>query len=108
MATYPTQFLPWWGIFDDSPTPGLFNGTLYEVLQNTTQTQNKAEVSAMGFNITCGYLPAHITWVDLPSLDVLQSEAQNGTAIGFGPPLVRLMVNTTPMAFPIDGMFIAC
>jgi hypothetical protein len=65
MTSYPAEFLPWWGIFDDTPTPGLFNNSLYEVLQNTTSGKGEARVSALGFNITCGYLDANINSVDL-------------------------------------------
>ncbi|KAJ6525232.1 hypothetical protein DFH09DRAFT_1095708 [Mycena vulgaris] len=58
MTTYPTNFLPWRGIFDNSQMLGLFNGSLYEVLQNTTNGKGQARVSATGFKITCGYVPA--------------------------------------------------
>ncbi|KAJ7331077.1 hypothetical protein DFH08DRAFT_940257, partial [Mycena albidolilacea] len=65
VTAYPTGFLPWWGLFDDTPTPGLFNNSLYEVLHNTTSGNGEARVSALGFNITCGYLNANINRVDL-------------------------------------------
>jgi hypothetical protein len=38
--------------------PGLSNGSLYETLENTTQGTGQALVSAIGFNVTCGYLTA--------------------------------------------------
>ncbi|KAJ6481908.1 hypothetical protein C8R45DRAFT_1076052 [Mycena sanguinolenta] len=61
--TFPTSFLPWRAIFDDSQTLGLFNSSLYEVLASTTITIGEAQVAALGFNISCGYLPADITRV---------------------------------------------
>ncbi|KAJ7868157.1 hypothetical protein B0H13DRAFT_1897248 [Mycena leptocephala] len=65
MATYPVQFLPWRGILDDAPVPGLYNSSLHEVLQDTTPGKGTAQVAALGFNITCGYLNASLDWVDL-------------------------------------------
>ncbi|KAJ7111265.1 hypothetical protein C8R44DRAFT_856600 [Mycena epipterygia] len=58
MTTFPAQFLPWTAIFDDTGMPGLFNGSLYEVLQDVTPGSGEAQVSATAINITCGYLPA--------------------------------------------------
>ncbi|KAJ7190386.1 hypothetical protein GGX14DRAFT_605978 [Mycena pura] len=60
MITFPAELLPWRGIFDESQTLGLSNGSLYEVLDATTSGNDKAQVSAIGFNITCGYLSAVI------------------------------------------------
>jgi hypothetical protein len=60
MNTFPPQFLQWSGIFDESQMLGLLNGTLHEVLQNATSGKGQAQVSAIGLNITCGYLPAKI------------------------------------------------
>lgn len=65
MTTFPADFLPWRGIFDDSQMLGLFNSSLYQVLQNTTNGRGHVEVSAIGFNITCGYLPVVLNRVDL-------------------------------------------
>ncbi|KAJ7901395.1 hypothetical protein B0H13DRAFT_1883072 [Mycena leptocephala] len=64
MATFPSQFLPWRGVFDDSQMVGLFNSSLYEVLQKTTNEKGHAQVLATGFNISCGYLPAVLNKVD--------------------------------------------
>ncbi|KAJ7618234.1 hypothetical protein B0H17DRAFT_1152369 [Mycena rosella] len=41
---------------DESKTLGLFNGSLYDVLSTTNPGDGEAMVSAVGFNITCGYL----------------------------------------------------
>jgi len=46
---------------------GLSNGSLYEVLDATTPGNDKAQVSAVGFNITCGYLLGDIQNVDVPA-----------------------------------------
>ncbi|KAJ7192332.1 hypothetical protein GGX14DRAFT_595899 [Mycena pura] len=54
------EFLPWRGILDDSQMLGLSNGSLYEILDATTPGNDKALVSAIGFNITCGYLSPEI------------------------------------------------
>ncbi|KAJ7202106.1 hypothetical protein GGX14DRAFT_463837, partial [Mycena pura] len=43
MVTFPAEFLPWRGIFDDSQTLGLSNGSLYEVLDVTTPGNDKAQ-----------------------------------------------------------------
>ncbi|KAJ6615026.1 hypothetical protein B0H10DRAFT_110761 [Mycena sp. CBHHK59/15] len=58
MTVFPPQLLQWRGIFESSNARGLLNGSLYEVLQNVTLEEGEALVSAVGFNITCGYLPA--------------------------------------------------
>lgn len=42
---------------------GLFNGSLYEVLQNATSGKGKARVSAVGFNVSCGHVSATINHV---------------------------------------------
>ncbi|KAJ7488819.1 hypothetical protein FB451DRAFT_678936 [Mycena latifolia] len=49
-------FLPWIGNLEESKTLGLFNGSLYEVLSTTNPEYGNTTVSAVGFNITCGYL----------------------------------------------------
>ncbi|KAJ7897553.1 hypothetical protein B0H14DRAFT_2494623 [Mycena olivaceomarginata] len=48
------DFLPW--IHNLNDTLGLFNGSLYEVLQDDSLGSGSAEVSAIGLNVTCGYL----------------------------------------------------
>ncbi|KAJ6557620.1 hypothetical protein B0H19DRAFT_1070260 [Mycena capillaripes] len=63
MATFPQDFLSWHQIFNDSEKYGLSNGSLYEVLQNTTPGKGTAQVSAVGFNVTCGYLLASVAQV---------------------------------------------
>ncbi|KAJ7692693.1 hypothetical protein B0H17DRAFT_1132929 [Mycena rosella] len=60
MTVFPSQFLPWIGNLDSLQTLGLFNGSLYEVLDDGNLGKGNASVSAMGFNITCGYLPTAI------------------------------------------------
>ncbi|KAF7359656.1 hypothetical protein MVEN_00689700 [Mycena venus] len=57
------SFLPWIHNLDD--TIGLFNGSLYDVLQDINLGNGSATVSAIGFNITCGYLPGINTKVEL-------------------------------------------
>jgi hypothetical protein len=49
------DFLPWIRNLED--TIGLFNGSLYDVLQDPDLGNGSAEVSVTGFNISCGYLP---------------------------------------------------
>ncbi|KAJ6449264.1 hypothetical protein C8R45DRAFT_1131086 [Mycena sanguinolenta] len=56
-STFPQQFLPWFGNLQDSQTVGLFNGTMYEVLQGSNLGPGIANVSAAGINISCGYAP---------------------------------------------------
>ncbi|KAJ7452647.1 hypothetical protein FB451DRAFT_1145259 [Mycena latifolia] len=51
------MFLPWIGEFDSSQTLGLFNGTLYNTLQDLGPGRGEPTISATGFNISCGYLP---------------------------------------------------
>ncbi|KAF7348043.1 hypothetical protein MSAN_01756700 [Mycena sanguinolenta] len=60
MTTFATGFLPFRGVFNDSQMLGVLDGTLYEVLANTTSERATAQVSALGFNISCGYVPAQI------------------------------------------------
>jgi hypothetical protein len=60
MLTFPTNFLPWRRIFDESGMLGLFNSSLYDVL-DATSAPGQANVSAVGFNISCGYRSANIT-----------------------------------------------
>ncbi|KAF7334800.1 hypothetical protein MSAN_02366600 [Mycena sanguinolenta] len=65
MNTFGTNVLPFRGLFDGPQMQGLLNGTLYEVLLNTTSAKGTAQVSATGFNISCGYVSAQISDVDL-------------------------------------------
>ncbi|KAJ6488764.1 hypothetical protein C8R45DRAFT_1142866 [Mycena sanguinolenta] len=61
MTVFPAQFLPWLGNLNGVQTIGLFNGSLYEVLDTSGGLGNgTAPVSAMAFNITCSYFPATI------------------------------------------------
>ncbi|KAF7330600.1 hypothetical protein MSAN_02460200 [Mycena sanguinolenta] len=53
------DFLPWINNLED--TLGLFNGSLYDVLQDTNLGNGSAEISLTGFNISCGYLPGRNT-----------------------------------------------
>jgi hypothetical protein len=59
-------FLTWIHNLDD--TIGLFNGSLYDVLEDVNLGNGSADISAIGFNITCGYLPGTNTDIlkDLP------------------------------------------
>lgn len=54
------SFLPWIHNLDD--TIGLFNGSLYDVLQDINFGTGSADISAIGFNMTCGYLPGTNTY----------------------------------------------
>ncbi|KAJ7826839.1 hypothetical protein B0H13DRAFT_2120458 [Mycena leptocephala] len=60
ITSFCTDFLPWTGSLDDFQLLGLYNGSLHEVLQNTTSGRGQASVSATGFNITCGYIHTEI------------------------------------------------
>ncbi|KAJ7229942.1 hypothetical protein GGX14DRAFT_581646 [Mycena pura] len=81
MSTWPVEFLPFRGIFDDSQMLGLSNGSLYEVLDATTPGNDTAQISAIGFNITCGYLSAEIQSVDLWGIWLLIDGMSNLTYI---------------------------
>ncbi|KAF7368113.1 hypothetical protein MSAN_00877500 [Mycena sanguinolenta] len=50
-------FLPWITNLDPALTLGLSNGSLYDVLQTASSGDGSAEISAVGFNITFGYIP---------------------------------------------------
>jgi hypothetical protein len=75
--------------FDSSNTIGLFNGSLYDSLTNIHPGSNIANVSALGFNITCGYVPGvnvnltsgiwHIASTDFDSLVTPESPVYNVT-----------------------------
>jgi hypothetical protein len=41
----------------NATTPGLHAGTLYDVLSDTNRGTGLVSVDAIGFNISCGYLP---------------------------------------------------
>ncbi|KAJ6506664.1 hypothetical protein C8R45DRAFT_1090347 [Mycena sanguinolenta] len=51
-------FLPWVTNLDPALTLGLSNRSLYDVLESASLSGGPAEISAVGFNITCGYIPA--------------------------------------------------
>ncbi|KAF8193156.1 hypothetical protein K438DRAFT_1829199 [Mycena galopus ATCC 62051] len=65
MRTFPVNLLPWRGIFDDSQMIGLSNSSVYEILKTTTSGKGEAQVSALGFNVSCGYPSPKIDYVDL-------------------------------------------
>ncbi|KAF8186116.1 hypothetical protein K438DRAFT_1936834 [Mycena galopus ATCC 62051] len=79
MITFPGRFLQWRGVFDDSQMLGLSNGSLYEVLTNTTSGPGKAQVSALGFNISCGYLSGSLT--EIPEWGPEFEIGGNGTPV---------------------------
>lgn len=65
------DFLPW--IHNLNDTLGLFNGSLYEVLQDDSLGSGSAEASAIGLNVTCGYLAGtntHILREESPSWEI--------------------------------------
>ncbi|KAJ7767682.1 hypothetical protein B0H16DRAFT_1882409 [Mycena metata] len=57
MTIFPPDFIQWREVLDASQMPGLQGGSLHEVLQFTTREAGAAPVSAVGFNIDCGYIP---------------------------------------------------
>ncbi|KAJ7220895.1 hypothetical protein GGX14DRAFT_676352 [Mycena pura] len=60
MSTFPIQFLPYQENFYNTSTPGLMNSTLHEVLQKTTSAKGQAQVLALAFDVTCGYVNVNI------------------------------------------------
>ncbi|KAJ7203832.1 hypothetical protein GGX14DRAFT_569876 [Mycena pura] len=103
------DFLPWIDNLDDSQKLGLFNGTLYDTLQNLQIGRGKTKIPATGFNITCAYLPGVNTgmssgyWnISLGTSGNFQTTVQlpsSGpnilTATSFDPPPSALIVYTT-------------
>ncbi|KAF7377224.1 hypothetical protein MSAN_00142300 [Mycena sanguinolenta] len=83
-SAFPSRFLPWFGNLQDSQTVGLFNGTLYEVLQGPNLGPGIANVSAAAINMSCGYIPSEnikvIDWhpfqfaISLPTIGLDESE----------------------------------
>ncbi|KAJ7144607.1 hypothetical protein C8R44DRAFT_846317 [Mycena epipterygia] len=61
-------FFPYMSNLNQSQTLGLFNGTLYETLNDLDSGRGNAGVSATAFDITCGYLPGVNTGVLLGGL----------------------------------------
>ncbi|KAJ7080252.1 hypothetical protein C8R44DRAFT_862910 [Mycena epipterygia] len=57
MTTFSPAFLEWSGSFE---LLGLYNSSLYEVLQHTTQGTGQAPVKSIGYNVSCGCLDAEI------------------------------------------------
>ncbi|KAJ7191489.1 hypothetical protein GGX14DRAFT_600487 [Mycena pura] len=102
MITFPGQLLPWRGIFDDSQMLGLSNGSLYEVLDVTTPGNDKAQVSAIGFNITCGYLSAEIQSVTSDIMTLLVDGVANFT-IG-SDALLPNTVSVYPLGSPNNSL----
>ncbi|KAJ7924526.1 hypothetical protein B0H13DRAFT_1863927 [Mycena leptocephala] len=51
-------FLPWMQNLDESQTPSLIDQTLYDTLAEISRDIGMVNISATGFNITCGYLEA--------------------------------------------------
>ncbi|KAJ7192329.1 hypothetical protein GGX14DRAFT_595892 [Mycena pura] len=96
MVTFPVEFLPWRGVLDDSQMLGLSNGSLYEVLDVTTPGNDKAQVSAIGFNITCGYLSAKIHSVDVANKRIVLLVDEDLTNI------IDLVPNTISV-YPLDS-----
>ncbi|KAJ7895722.1 hypothetical protein B0H13DRAFT_2523798 [Mycena leptocephala] len=50
-------FVEWLGCLDESKKLGLYNGSLYDVLTSPYPDSGTGNVSAVGFNITCGSAP---------------------------------------------------
>jgi hypothetical protein len=50
-------FLSWINSLDHAQSLGLSNGSLHDVLTGIYPGSGPAQVSAMGFNITCGHFP---------------------------------------------------
>ncbi|KAF8214817.1 hypothetical protein K438DRAFT_2138348 [Mycena galopus ATCC 62051] len=52
------NFFPWiHTLLEQNETIGLFNGSLYDVLAGPVSATAPANISASGFNVTCGYIP---------------------------------------------------
>ncbi|KAF7363029.1 hypothetical protein MVEN_00654700 [Mycena venus] len=52
------NFFPWMNtLLEQNKTIGLFNGSLYDVLVHSVSATAPANISANGFNVTCGYIP---------------------------------------------------
>jgi hypothetical protein len=51
------EFLPWKGNLEDSEILGVFNGSLYYTLESAIPDGFPTQVPALGFNISCKYLP---------------------------------------------------
>jgi hypothetical protein len=51
------EFLPWVENLDRSQRLGLSNGSLYDVILQPYPGSQNPDVSATGFNISCGYIP---------------------------------------------------
>ncbi|KAJ7499792.1 hypothetical protein FB451DRAFT_1206607 [Mycena latifolia] len=83
---------------DASQTIGLFNGSLYDVLPDTTRGVGEAQVFATGFNVTCGCLRGVNTKFtpsqDVPGVfspdewDVLLDQAGNISIGDIGPNII--------------------
>ncbi|KAJ6602731.1 hypothetical protein DFH09DRAFT_1125418, partial [Mycena vulgaris] len=99
MMEYPPDFLRWRGIFEDSQMLGLFNSSLYEVLQNVTPGNGKAQVSATGINITCGYLPAVIQNNFEGYLNASLGNIQTTVLENLHPNMVSVIQDTTSNIF---------
>jgi hypothetical protein len=78
MRSFPGNFLSWRGILDDSHMLGLYNGSLHEVLKTTTAKKGQAQVSALGFNISCGYVTANIQLVELVPVNPVSGFSGSG------------------------------
>jgi hypothetical protein len=50
-------FVEWLGCLDESKKLGLYNGSLYDVLTSPYPDNGTGNISAVGFNITCGSAP---------------------------------------------------
>ncbi|KAF8183342.1 hypothetical protein K438DRAFT_2164498 [Mycena galopus ATCC 62051] len=94
------NFLPWIHNLDD--TLGLFNGSLYDVLQDTNLGNGSAEISLTGFNISCGYLPGINTDVQKasgwePSLwDIsFDSNIPSTSLLSYGPNIIGMYLAWT-------------
>jgi hypothetical protein len=92
MTTFPTQFLTWIGNWNPSQTPGLFNGTLYDVLQDVTLGTGEAKVMATGFNFTCGYPNTVINGVYYSSLSFLDISVGSYGSINITMPRMHLLI----------------
>ncbi|KAJ7875789.1 hypothetical protein B0H13DRAFT_1893953 [Mycena leptocephala] len=57
---------------------GLYNSSLDEVLKTTTAKKGQAQVSALGFNISCGYVTANIQLVELVPVNPVSGFSGSG------------------------------
>ncbi|KAJ7331076.1 hypothetical protein DFH08DRAFT_940256 [Mycena albidolilacea] len=82
-------FLPWIDHLDQAKKLGLSKGSLYDVMVEAYPGSEMADISAMGFNISCGYIPSVL-------IKEVHPESL-GMPLGAGVPLYNI-------SFPTEGL----